>query len=143
GAESAPARWSAAALVLSDEVPSVRAREKAAAATAWADHAADRRIGVLRSAARARARLMSDDRPAAARRIRAATLVLWIAIGDALLPGRNVSRRERWHSGVSLLRQGRASSDHLQRATRGAVHPRSHSRAGCARRRIELRQPAR
>src|SRR5438874_12634785 len=82
GAESAPARWSAAALVLSDEVPSVRAREKAAAATARADHAADRRIGVLRSAARARARTMSDDRATAARRIRPATLGLWIAIGD-------------------------------------------------------------
>src|SRR2546423_8946949 len=82
GAESASARWPAAALVLSDEVPSVRTREKGASAAARADHAADRRVGVFRPAARAGARIVSDDRQTAARRIRTTAMVLRIAIGN-------------------------------------------------------------
>src|SRR2546423_13925770 len=113
GAESASARWAAAALVLSDEVPSVRARETSAPATTRSDHAPDRRAGVFRSAPRARARAVSDDRQTAARGIRATAMDLRIAIGDSILPGRDVPRRERWHSRVSILRQESASSNYL------------------------------
>ena len=54
------------------------------------------------------------------------TMVLRSALGHAVLPGGNLSRGERGHSRVSILRQGNAARDHLQRAARGAVYPRSH-----------------
>ena len=60
------------------------------------------------------------------------TLRRWfcgLPVGNALLPGRNLSRRERGHSRVSLLRQGGAPRHHVQHAVRRAVHPRSHPRA--------------
>src|SRR6185437_6874708 len=103
GTARAATRGTVPPLVLQHEVPSLRARKTSATATARADHAADRCARVLGPASRARAGTLPNDRAADARRFRSAALVLRTAVGDAVLSGGNVSRRECRHPGVPVL----------------------------------------
>src|SRR5207237_7392013 len=108
-----PARRTVPSVVLSDQVPPVRARETAASAAAGTHHAADRCPRLLGSAARTGARSVSHDRPVVARRVRSQAVVLRAALSNSVLSSGNVPRREQWHPRIALLRQGGAARDHV------------------------------
>src|SRR5688572_11336016 len=126
-------------MVLLAQVRCLPTRAAAARRTARARRPSNRCTGLLRLAACPRPRLLPDDRAAPeGRGLSLAPVVFRPSVGDAVLSGGNLPRRERSDPRLPVLRPQGTPYHHLQRTGRRTIYPRSHSLAGGARGRIEL-----